>query len=47
MLLLNVLNHSNLLTYKITFVNLKELWVVSSFMDGGSIELLLKTMYNG
>lgn len=46
MLLLNVIHHQNLLPYKIAFVSGKELWVVFSIMDGGSVELLLKTLYN-
>ncbi|KAL4427232.1 hypothetical protein ABPG74_022319 [Tetrahymena malaccensis] len=46
MLLLNVLNHPSLLPYKIAFVTGKELWVVFSIMDGGSMELLLKNMYS-
>lgn len=45
MLLLNVLDHPNLLPYKIAFVSGKELWVVFSIMDAGSIELLLKSVY--
>lgn len=47
MLLLNVIDHPNLLPYKIAFVSGKELWVVFSIMDGGSVELLLKSIYKG
>ena len=41
----NSINHKNLLSYKTTFVYGKELWVISTFMDSGSMEIILKTQY--
>jgi len=39
----NSINHKNLLSYKTTFVYGKELWIISTFMDSGSMEIILKS----
>ena len=41
----NSINHKNLLSYKTTFVYGKELWIISTFMDPGSMEIILKSQY--
>jgi serine/threonine-protein kinase OSR1/STK39 len=45
MLLLNSVNHKNLLSYKIAFINGKELWVLFNIMEAGSMELILKSEF--
>jgi len=45
MLLLNLLDHPNILSYKIAFSHKQELWLVFELMEGGSIEKIMQTMY--
>jgi len=45
MLLLNLLDHPNILSYKIAFLHKQELWLVFELMEGGSIEKIMRTMY--
>jgi serine/threonine-protein kinase OSR1/STK39 len=45
MLLLNLLDNPNILSYKIAFLHKQELWLVFELMEGGSIEKLMRTMY--
>jgi len=42
MLLLNALDHANLLNYKISFISKNELWAVFDIMEVGSVEELVK-----
>ena len=42
MLLLNALDHPNLLNYKISFISRKDLWAVFEIMEVGSVEELMK-----
>ena len=45
MLLLNALDHPNLLNYKISFIWKNELWTVFDIMEIGSVEELLKSQH--
>jgi len=45
MLLLNLLDNPNILSYKIAFLHKQELWLVFELMEGGSIEKIMRTMY--
>lgn len=42
MLLLNALDHPNLLNYKISFISKNELWAVFEIMEVGSVEELVR-----
>lgn len=42
MILLNALDHPNLLNYKISFLSNNELWVVFEIMEVGSVEEIIK-----
>ena len=43
MLLLNALDHPNLLNYKISFIWKNELWAVFEIMEVGSVDELIKS----
>lgn len=45
MLLANLLDHPNILSYKIAFIHKQDLWLVSELMEGGSIDNIIKTKY--
>jgi len=45
MLLLNLLDHPNILSYKIAFLNKQELWLVFELMECGSIEKIMQAIY--
>lgn len=42
---LNLLDHTNILSYKASFINDKELWIVCDLMDGGSFNKILEHHY--
>jgi serine/threonine-protein kinase OSR1/STK39 len=47
-LLLNLLDHPNILSYKTSFIHNKDLWIISELMQGGSVEKIMqKTHPNG
>ena len=45
MLLLNLLNHPNILSYRVAFVEKRSLWLIFDFLEGGSIEKILNKYY--
>ena len=45
MLLANLLDHPNILSYKIAFINKQELWLVSEIMECGSIDRIIQALY--
>ena len=45
MLLLNLLDQPNILSYKIAFLNKQELWLVFELMEGGSVEKIMQSIY--
>ena len=45
MLLLNLLDQPNILSYKIAFLNKQELWLVFELMEGGSVEKIMRCRY--
>jgi len=44
-LLLNLLDHPNILSYKTSFIHNKDLWIISELMQGGSIEKIMQKAY--
>jgi len=45
MLLANLLDHPNILSYKIAFICKQELWLVSEIMECGSIDRIIQALY--
>jgi len=45
MLLANLLDHPNILSYKIAFIYKQDLWLVSEIMEYGSIDKIIATRY--
>jgi len=44
-LLLNLLNHTNILSYKTAFISSKDLWIVTELMEGGSVDRIMQHAY--
>jgi len=45
MLLLNLLDHPNILSYKIAFISKQDLWLIFEILEGGSIEKIIQAHY--
>lgn len=45
LLLLNLLDHPNILSYKVAFISSQELWLVFEYMEGGSIANLIRNYF--
>jgi len=46
-LLLNLLDHPNILSYKTSFICFKDLWVVTELMEGGSVDKIIQHKFPG
>jgi serine/threonine-protein kinase OSR1/STK39 len=44
-LLLNLLQHPNILSHKATFISKQDLWLVFEIMEGGSVEKIIQKRY--